>query len=231
MDDSTGRDRSRRLTAAALLAGGVVYGAGNAFYWLMFPDDVSDTAENVVAAAGHLGAWRFETALFALAHLLLLPATLGLAATLGRRRPLAATVGGAAALLGLYFSTVHLWQYNAFFGALAGAGVDADTVRPVTTAIDGDAFVTTSFAVWLLGWMVGLLVLAFGAWRARLVALWVPLVLTTGQVLDLVGTGVPLKMVVSVLVVAGFVGLALGVGRSRAVEAPAGAATPAPATA
>lgn len=231
MDDSLGRRTGRRLTAAALLTGGVGYGVANAFYWVMFPDDVADTADNVAVAAGHLGAWRVETVLFALAHLLLLPATLGLAAALGRRRPVAATIGGAAALLGLYFSSVHLWQYNAFFGALAGGGVTADAARPVTTAIDGDPFVMASFAVWLLGWLVGLLVLAYGAWRDRLVALWVPLVLTAGQVLDLVTDGVPLKVAVSVLMVAGFVGLALGIARSRTAEAAAGTETPATAAA
>ncbi|NES29118.1 hypothetical protein GCE86_18780 [Micromonospora terminaliae] len=231
MDDSTGGRTGRRLTAGALLGGGVAYGVANAFYWMVFPDDVADTAGNVAVAAGNLGAWRVETVLFALAHLLLLPATLGLAATLHGRKPVAALIGGATALLGLYFSTVHLWQYNAFFGALAGGGVDADAARPVTTAIDGDPFVMASFAVWLLGWLVGLLVLAFGAWRARLVALWVPLLLTAGQVLDLVGSGVAVKLAVSVLMVAGFVGLALGVARRHAVEAPAGTATPATATA
>ncbi|MCW3840079.1 hypothetical protein ONA70_08205 [Micromonospora yasonensis] len=224
-------DRTGRLTAGALLAGGVLYGVANAFYWVMFPDDVSESAGNVTVAAGNLGAWRVESVLFALAHLLLLPAALGLAAVLRRRKPVAATIGGATALLGLYFSTVHLWQYNALFGALAGAGVDADAARPVTDAIDGDPFVAASFAVWLLGWLIGLLVLAFGAWRARLVALWVPLVLTAGQVLDLVTEGVPLKVAVSVLMVAGFAGLALGVERSRRVDAPEGSATPATAAA
>lgn len=223
MDNRTGR----RLTAIALGAGGVLYGVANAFYWVMFPDDVSESAGNVTVAAGNLGAWRAETVLFALAHLLLLLATVGLAAVLGGRKPVAATVGGAAALLGLYFSTVHLWQYNAFFGALAGAGVDAEAARPVTNAIDGDPFVMASFAVWLLGWLIGLLVLAFGAWRAGLVALWVPLVLTAGQVLDMVTEGVPLKVAVSVLMVAGFVGLALGIDRRRPADTPAEPATPA----
>ncbi|SCG65732.1 hypothetical protein [Micromonospora inositola] len=225
MDDQTGRQWSRRLTAGVLLTGGLLYGVATAFYWVMFPDDVSETASNVAVAAENLGAWRVETVLFALAHLLLLPATLGLAAVLAGRKPVAATIGGATALLGLYFSTVHLWHYNAYFGALAGGGVDADAARPVTNALDGDPFVMASFAVWLLGWLVGLLVLAFGAWRARLVALWVPLVLTAGQVLDLVTDGVPLKVAVSVLMVAGFAGLALGVDRSRPVSTPAGRAT------
>ncbi|MER7442836.1 hypothetical protein [Micromonospora avicenniae] len=231
MDNSTGGRTGRRLTAGALLGGGLAYGVANAFYWVVFPDDVADTAGNVAVAAGNLGAWRVETVLFALAHLLLLPAALGLAATLHRRRPVVAMIGGATALLGLYFSTVHLWQYNAFFGALAGGGVDADAARPVTTAIDGDPFVMASFAVWLLGWLVGLLVLAFGAWRARLVALWVPLLLTAGQVLDLIGSGIPVKLAVSALMVAGFVGLALGVARRHAAEVPAGTATSAAAAA
>ncbi|MGR6321510.1 hypothetical protein Q2K19_18185 [Micromonospora soli] len=227
MDDRTGRQWGRRPTAVALLAGGLLYGVANAFYWVMFPDEVSESAGNVAVAAGNLGAWRVETVLFALAHLVLLPATLGLAAVLGGRKPVAATVGGATALLGLYFSAVHLWQYNAFFGALAAGGVDADAARPVTNALDGDPFVLASFAAWLLGWLVGLLVLAFGAWRARLVALWVPLVLTAGQVLDLTTEGVPVKVAVSVLMVAGFAGLALGVERSVATPVE----TAAPATA
>lgn len=219
MDDRTGRRYGRRLTAVALAAAGVLYGVANAFYWVMFPDDVSETAGNVAVAAGNLGAWRVETVLFALAHLLLLPAMAGLAVALGRHRPLVATVGGSITLLGLYFSTVHLWHYNAFFGALAAADVDAEAVRPVVDALDNDPFVMASFAMWLLGWMIGLLVLAFGAWRAGLVSLWVPLVLTGGQVLEFVSEGVPLKIVVSVLMAVGLSGLALGVGRQRPADA------------
>ncbi|WP_406041913.1 hypothetical protein OG799_00430 [Micromonospora sp. NBC_00898] len=220
MDDRTGSRYGRRLTAIALTAGGVLYGVANAFYWVMFPDDVSETAGNVAMAAGNLGAWRAETILFALAHLLLLPAMAGLAAALGRRKPLVAAIGGTVTLLGLYFSTVHLWHYNAFFGALAGANVDADAARPVVNALDNDPFVMASFAVWLLGWLIGLLVLAFGAWRAGLVSLWVPLVLTGGQVLDFVTEGAPLKIAVSVLMVAGLFGLARGVDRRRPADSP-----------
>ncbi|MER5337170.1 hypothetical protein [Micromonospora sp. NPDC002717] len=219
MDDRTGRRYGRRLTAVALAAAGVLYGVANAFYWVMFPDDVSETAGNVAVAAGNLGAWRVETVLFALAHLLLLPAMAGLAVALGRHRPLVATVGGSITLLGLYFSTVHLWHYNAFLGALAAADVDAEAVRPVVDALDNDPFVMASFAMWLLGWMIGLLVLAFGAWRAGLVSLWVPLVLTGGQVLEFVSDGVPLKIVVSVLMAVGLSGLAFGVGRQRPADA------------
>ncbi|MGS2619740.1 hypothetical protein ACVCAH_35460 [Micromonospora sp. LZ34] len=227
MDDSTGRRYGQRLTAIALAGGGVVYGVGNAFYWVMFPDDVSESAGNVAVAAGDLGAWRLETVLFALAHLLLLPAMAGLAVVLGRRKPLAASIGGAVALLGLYFSTVHLWHYNALFGALAADGVDADAARPVLDALDKDPFVMASFATWLLGWLIGLLVLAFGAWRARLVPLWVPLALTGGQLLDIAGAGVPLKIVVSALMVAGLGGLALGVHPRRATASPGAVQVPA----
>ncbi|MFI5484922.1 hypothetical protein ACIBXA_09945 [Micromonospora echinaurantiaca] len=226
MDDMTGRRYGRRLTAIALAAAGVLYGVANAFYWVMFPDDVSETAGNVTVAAGNLGAWQVETVLFALTHLLLLPAMAGLTATLHRRKPLVATIGGGITLLGLYFSTVHLWHYNAFYGALAGAGVDADAARPVVNALESDPFVMASFAVWLLGWMIGLLVLAFGAWRAGLVPLWVPLILTGGQVLDFVTVGVPLKIVVSVLMVAGLSGLALGVARRRPADSPGGTEAP-----
>lgn len=211
MSDRTTRPYGGRFAAIAMAGGGLVYGVANAFYWTMFPDEVPDSAANVDVAAGNLGAWRAETVLFAVAHLLLLPALAGLIVAVGRRKRLVATVGGFLAVPGLYFATIHLWHYNAFFGALAGADVTAEVARPVTGALDADPVVITSFAIWILGWMIGLLVLGFGAWRAGLVSLWVPLVLTGGQVLDFVSTGVAPKLMVSVLMAAGLVGLALGI--------------------
>ncbi|GAA4560779.1 hypothetical protein [Planotetraspora kaengkrachanensis] len=216
MSDLTTRPYGRRFAGIAMAASGVLYAAANAFYWVMFPDEVSETAANVDVAAADLGAWRIETILFALTHLLLLPATAGLIVAVGARRRLFATVGAVFAVPGLYFSTVHLWHYNAFFGALAGGGVSVEAIRPVTGALDEDPFVMAGFAVWILGFMIGLLVLSFGAWRAGLVSLWVPLALTGGQVLDFVSNGTAPKLVVSALMAAGLIGLALGIGLRRA---------------
>ncbi|MEU6424896.1 hypothetical protein ABZ860_03290 [Microbispora sp. NPDC046973] len=221
MSDQTTRPYGRRFAAAAMAGGGVLYGVANAFYWLMFPDQVSETAANVDVAASGLGAWRIETILFALTHLLLLPAMAGLIVAVGRRKRLGATIGGAFAVPALYFSTIHLWHYNAFFGALAGGGVKTEAVRPVVDALEKDALVVASFAVWILGWMVGLLVLAFAAWRAGLVSLWVPLVLAGGQVLDFVSSDVAPKLVVSALMTAGLIGLALGIRPRRVASAAA----------
>ncbi|GII57809.1 hypothetical protein Pth03_61980 [Planotetraspora thailandica] len=224
MSDRTTRPYGGSFAAIAMAVSGVLYGGANAFYWVMFPDEVKETAANVDVAAAGLGAWRAETILFALAHLLLLPSMAGLIVAVGRRKRLVATVGAAFAVPGLYFSTVHLWHYNAFFGALAGGDVSTGAIRPVTDALDKDPFVMAGFAVWILGFMIGLLVLAFGAWRADLVSLWVPLALTGGQVLDFVTADVAPKLVVSVLMAAGLIGLALGIRPGRAadvaVEAP-----------
>ncbi|MEO3780386.1 hypothetical protein ABGB16_26945 [Micromonospora sp. B11E3] len=226
MDSASPRPYGRRFAAAAMVAGGVLYGVANAFYWLMFPDEVAETAGNVTVAGGNLGAWRVETVLFTLAHLLLLPAMAGLVVALGRSRPVVATIGGFLVVPALYLATVHLWHYNAFFGALAAAGVEPATARPVVDALDRDPFVITSFALWILGWLVGLLVLAFGAWRARLVPVWVPLALTAGQVLDLLSASVAPKLAVSVLMAAGLFGLSRAVsGRADARRTRADAAT------
>ncbi|MFC5820221.1 hypothetical protein [Nonomuraea harbinensis] len=77
MDDQTTRPYGSRCAAVAMAGGGVLYSAAGAFYWAMFPDEVSETAANADVAASALGAWRVETLLFALAHLLLLPAMAG----------------------------------------------------------------------------------------------------------------------------------------------------------
>ncbi|WP_169987862.1 MULTISPECIES: hypothetical protein [unclassified Microbispora] len=221
MDDQTTRPYGRRFAAIAMAGGGVLYSAANAFYWAMFPDEVSETAANVDVAASDLGAWRVETILFALTHLLLLPAMAGLIVAVGRRKRLVATIGGAFVVPALYLSAIHLWYYNAFFGALAGGGVKVDAVRPVVDALDKDPLVVASFMVWILGWMIGLLILAFGAWRAGLVSLWVPLVLTVGLVLDFVSSGTAPKLVVSALMAAGLIGLAQGIRPGRAENATA----------
>ncbi|MEV0632846.1 hypothetical protein ACI2LC_41830 [Nonomuraea wenchangensis] len=220
MDEQTTRPYGPRFAAVAMAGGGVLYSAANAFYWAMFPDEVSETAANVDMAASALGAWRVETILFMLAHLLLLPAMAGLIVAVGRRRRLLATVGAAFVVPGLYFSAVHLWYYNAFFGALAGGGVKTDAVRPVVDALDQDPLVMASFMVWILGWLVGLLILAFGAWRAGLVSLWVPLVLTVGMVLDVVSSGLAPKLAVSALMAAGLIGLAQGLRPARPERVP-----------
>ncbi|WP_067169964.1 hypothetical protein [Microtetraspora niveoalba] len=226
MSDKTIRPYGRRFAAVAMAAGGVLYAVANAFYWVMFPDEVSETAANVDVAAAGLGAWRAETILFALTHLLLLPATAGLIVAVGRRKRLVATIGGAFVVPALYFSAIHLWHYNAFFGALAGGGVNAEAVRPIVDALDKDPLVIASFAIWILGWMIGLLVLSFGAWRAGLVSLWVPLVLTGGQMLDFVSSGAAPKLGVSALMAAGLIGLALGIRPPRAASASGSAEVP-----
>jgi hypothetical protein len=215
-----------RFAAIAMAGAGVVYGSALAFYWVMFPDEESELAANVNIAAADPGAWRVETILFALAHLMLLPAMAGLIVAVGRRKRLVATIGGAFAVPALYFSTVHLWHYNAFFGPLAAGGVSVEATRPVADALAEDPFVTMSYAIWVFGFMIGLLVLGFGAWRADLVSLWVPLALTGGQVLDFLTGDVAPKLVVSVLMAAGLIGLALGIRPRRASGAEGGVEAP-----
>ncbi|MEU5941541.1 hypothetical protein ABZ807_20675 [Micromonospora sp. NPDC047548] len=53
-----------------------------------------------------------------------------------------------------------------------------------------------------------------------------PVVLTGGQVLDFVTEGAPLRIAVSVLMVAGLFGLALGVDRRRSADSPGEAKAP-----
>jgi hypothetical protein len=226
MSDQSTRPYGQRFAAIAVAGSGVLYGVALAFYWVMFPDDVSENAANVDLAAAGLGAWRIETILFALTHLLLLPAMAGLIMAVGRRKRLVATIGGTFVISALYFSTIHLWHYNAFFGALAAGGVSTEAIRPVVDALDKDPLVIASYMIWVFGFMIGLLVLAFGAWRAGLVSLWVPLVLTGGQVLDFLSGDVAPKLVVSVLMAAGLIGLALGIRPRREAGVAGGVEVP-----
>ncbi len=150
-----------------------------------------------------IAIWSFNsiswTVLLWLSFVCFVPPLVGLVIAVSRSRPLLAAVAGVVVLIGTmagagmqaYFRTAIALQNGGQDAALAFLRTQA--VMPLTTQAPG------------IGFPMGLLLLAFGLWRSRLAASWVPVTLALGGLLFPVGHAVQ----VSWALVAGDVVLAV----------------------
>jgi hypothetical protein len=94
------RQLRQRLAAASLIAAPLLLLAGE----LLHPQNLPDPAQQLATVAADPGRWYLAHLLSLLGFALLVPAILGLAQLVGRRRAALADLGGALALLGVLAS-------------------------------------------------------------------------------------------------------------------------------
>jgi hypothetical protein len=198
----TGTTR-RRLAALSLLAWPPL-----ALSWaIIWPDNPEDTVADFTSAAAHNGAWQLAASLFAVSFLFAIPAlvaTLGLVE--GRLGERLATVGALLAIAG-FIGDIVAGMFSVLMGVLANQPDQAAMIKV------WDAFGATPGAIFfviliLLGHL-GLILLCFGLWRARLVGWWVPAVMTAGMLVEtVVGTAGKGEIAVTALVGGAFIGVA-----------------------
>ena len=183
--DATGLpDRlwTRRLQAAALVAAPLA-GLATTVVWPQTPLDVADRLE---VLAGTTARTQLAHLLNLATILLFVPAVAGMHRLLQPHRPRTAAIGTGLVALGLVgwsgvlaISAAELQLASALPGGTAVAAVESLQSSPVAIAM------TAGF---LLGTFIGLVVLAVGLWRARLVAPWVPAAVGLAVVGDVVGS-------------------------------------------
>lgn len=172
----------RTWTAAALVLAAVLSVAWTALQ----PPFPSGYAERLAAVDEAGTSAMVSAALFALSQLPMLAAVLGIAHVARRRAPVAANLGAALAVLGVFghavFGGVSLVTV-VMAGDSANRAVHAELLARVESSP-----VMIFAAAGLLGTVLGLLVLGIGLWRSRAVPRWVPALLWTFLVLEFVGT-------------------------------------------
>ena len=226
---SDARNFGRTLTGLALIVGPVLYLLGQ----IVSPDiDDDNKVKELANVAAHKGSYLTGALLFFVGALVTIGSMIGVIHLFRSRRvslgQVAATLVlfGNTAIVGFYaFSTVEYEMVNQ-------SGLNRAEMAKLLDKADGSSSGTPFFILFLVGIVLGLLLLAFATWRRRVAPIWVPLAIVLTAVVGFVGNSKALGIVSFALLLVGFGGLALAVLRMSDEEwdAPRDAAPPVPAT-
>ncbi len=173
----------RRVGTATAL---VLAAALSVAWTLLEPPFPSGYAERLAAVDQAGTSAAVSAALFVVSQLPMLVAVLGIAQVARHRAPVAANLGAALAVLGVFghavFGGVSLVTV-VMAGDAANRSVYADLLAQVESSP-----VMVFAAAGLLGTVLGLLVLGIGLWRSGAVPRWVPGLLWAFLVLEFVGS-------------------------------------------
>jgi len=223
---SDGRNFGRTLTGLCLIAAPILLLIAQ----VVSPDvDDDNKVKELANVAAHKGSYLAGGLIFMVAGLVLVVAGFGLVHLFrGRRLTLGQVAGalvalGAAASTGFYaFTTIEYEMVNvsgldrAQMARLLDKGQDSTTALPL-------------FLVFLVGIVIGLILLGIAAWRSRVVPVWAGIALIVAGVLGFAGgESKAVNIVDFAILIVGFGSLGLAALRMSDEEwdAPRGAAVP-----
>jgi hypothetical protein len=195
--------RRRRLAASSLIAAPLVLLAGE----LLYPPFQRDPAQQLALVAANLDRWYLAHLLSLIGFALLVPGLLGLTQLVGQRRAALADLGGALALLGVLALTGLLSLDGFGVWQMAQQAADRAEMAALLDRIFTSPGVVPLVVV-ALAFPVGLLVLALGLYRAKVVPAWTAGLVAVGVVVWFTGETAASKATM----VAGATILALGLG-------------------
>jgi hypothetical protein len=217
---------STRISGAGLALGVLAFSGGDLLRRLVEPATPT-LASTTSAVAGHPGTWLAAGLLELLSALLLVVGAAGVVA-LARHRGRTLTAVGATLLgVGAIASTGHTIGYYGTYAAYADSGLDAATL----SKLDGttDALGGVAIALFMIGLLLGPIVLTAGLRRAGAVPVWVPVLAVVFVVAGAVsGVAAGLVGLLAGLASLGYVGLRM-VRDTDAAPVPAPRPQPSPA--
>jgi hypothetical protein len=205
---------TRPFAAAGLVAGALSFAGADLIRRLVEP--AHPTPVTLVDVAGqHAGAWLAAGLLSALTPFLLIPGLAALAAMVHRRGARVVRVGAGLLGVGSIAASVHASGYFGMYDVLARSGVDDAAVRAVDSASESSPFFVPFILLFMLGMLLGPIVLGVGLRRARLVPVWAPLAAVVFAVAG--GTG---GVAAGAVGLVAFVALAAAVARALPLASP-----------
>lgn len=162
---------TRRRTAALLMYAFLPLAVAWALIW---PDNPEDTKAEFASAAAHRGAWSLAATLFVASFAVAIP---GLIASVGRGNR-AVSIGAVLAAAG-FVGNMIAGTFSAYMSVLA-AQPDRAAMIQVWGGLD-TLPLTVAVSVLIVIGHLGLIIAGFGLWRSRLVAVWMPIVMTLGM--------------------------------------------------
>jgi uncharacterized protein DUF4386 len=205
---SDGRNFARTLTGLCLIAGPLLY----LISIIVGPDvDDDNKVKELANIASHKGAYLTSSILFLVAGLVTIVGMVGLIHVFrGRRVTLGQVAAGLVllgntAIVGFYaFSTVEYEMVNV-------SGLDRDQMARLLDKSQDAASGTPFFVLFLGGIVLGLLLLAFAAWRRKVAPPWGAAAIVLTGVVGFVGEAKGVEIATFVFLLIGFGSIAMTV--------------------
>jgi hypothetical protein len=162
-----------RIGAAALVAGALLFSLGDVLRRAVEPAGAASAAATTAAVASHQAAWTAAASLQVLsAFFLVAGACTAFGSTRGRgarTTDIGACLVGAGAIASVGHAVAFYTPYSLF----ARAGTPEAALTAIDDASERLPVLALLVLTFMVGLMVGTLVLAVGTWRARRAPAWV----------------------------------------------------------
>jgi len=162
---------THRIRAACLVIGPLLFTVGDLLRRLVEPSGAPSAASITEAVGQHRPAWFAAAALSVAAAFCFVPAMAGvLDAVRGRSR--VATVGALLVGVGAMASVGHAVAFYSPYALFAEAHTPAGQIAAIDNASESSPLLLILIGLFMVGMIVGPVVLLVGLRRARLVPLW-----------------------------------------------------------
>jgi hypothetical protein len=175
-----------RLAAGGLALGAIAFGVGDILRRAVQPAK-TDTASMTSAVQTHSAAWTVAGLLAAAAAFLLLAGVSAAGRSVPGRGAVLTVLGGGLTIVGLLASLIHAAGFYGFYGVFAKSGGDAAAINAIDSASDSYPLFGIGIALFMLGMLLGPILLTIGLRRAALVPVWVPIAAVVFAVSSSVG--------------------------------------------
>jgi hypothetical protein len=160
-----------RFAAAGLVIGPLMFTLGDLFRRIVEPGGTFSDKQLADSVADQPGLWAAAALLSVLGAIFFLPGAAALFATARGRGAALTTTGAAMLALGLVASVGHAVGYYGPFARYADSGASAATIKSIEGA-GGDPTIVLCIVLFMVGVMLGSIVLLIGLRRARRVPVW-----------------------------------------------------------
>lgn len=166
------RHTFHRIAAAGLFAGPLLFTLGDLLRRLVEPVGSPSAAEITRAAGDHAGLWLSAGLLSLLAAPLLVVGVLGLVADCSGRGARTTTIGAVMVVIGGFASIGHAVAFYAPYALYDRADTPEPALRALDHASEGYPLLVALIALFVVGMMLGSLVLLVGLRLASRVPVW-----------------------------------------------------------
>jgi hypothetical protein len=163
-----------RLAAAGLVLGAIAFGAGDLLRRAVQPTK-TDTASITAAVHDHAGAWTAAGLLAGAAAFLLLAGVSAAGRSVPGRGAVLTILGGGLTIVGLLASLIHTAGFYGFYGVYAKSGADAAAIHSIDSASGSYLLFGVGIGLFMVGMLLGPILLTIGLRRAAVVPVWVPI--------------------------------------------------------